>query len=128
MRVEYDQSIKSSHGFWRCDRCGVSFYGEGEALHRPSCPASGYESCTYCFGDNEIVRLQGLFKSFGLAYFHQCYTEMRILRDYGDMGSNDDVVSMLARYEERLKEVNREHPNVKVFVQKMTDLLTVNVK
>jgi hypothetical protein len=75
----------------------------------------------------QVVQHQGLFKSFGLTYFHQCYMELGILRDYGDLGSNGDVKSMLARYEERLKEVNGEHPNVKVFVRKMTDLLTVNV-
>ena len=62
----FDPAHTGSCGYWTHDACGVSFYGGGEAIHRPECPsANGYLGCTYNFGPRELQGAKDWAESHG---------------------------------------------------------------
>lgn len=49
-----------SYGSYRCQDCGSSFYGGGEALHKKDCPRAGsYAGLEYLLGDVAIRKVLG---------------------------------------------------------------------
>jgi NAD-dependent SIR2 family protein deacetylase len=117
--IEYNSSLESTHGHWRCTECNSKFYGGGEALHRQNCSQKGYESCNYCYGDAEIKRISSLLSNFGIEHFHACWTELAILRKHLVIEDLDEKIDVYRSQLIKVKDVkiaNREADAMKAFL------------
>lgn len=70
-QLRYEPDRRLPYGYWTCDTCGASFYGNGYPLHALGCAISGegYASCLYHFGPVEVAQIKLVGHSIGILTF-----------------------------------------------------------